>query len=197
MKLSRRAIFAQMFILGYSLSIFGQVEKPLTSGIEDLTDKELVSKLNSSDSKEAAQIAIEIVKRGEKTLRFLFYLKNNKQIYRGIDCLKHPDDFIFDSNDIVVEVVALYLISAIYYDNIAFANAPYLVTTNKNAEDHTLNRPERIKKAWKATESWFKKLRETNLEKLREVNEFPLKSSNVHFLGTNPKRQNKPTDCRY
>ena len=93
-----------------------------------------------------------------------------------------------------VDVAALYLISAIYYDNLAFANLPYLIGSEP-VTDFQYNTPERVEEAWKATEKWYKKLEKDGLPKLREDKEFPLKSTDLKFYGTNPQRKRDSLSC--
>jgi hypothetical protein len=195
----KKQCWLQVLILSAVLSVWGQTEKP-----PNLPDENLVAKLRSTDSREAAQAAIEIFKRGEKMLPLLLKLKGDRSSFHGY-CLGDPKgaDFTLtgeddkNSNDgsrVTVEVAALYLISAIYYDNLAFANVPYLAG-NGRVTGFRYNTPERVKKAWKATGKWYKNLDEKGLQNLRQTNQFPLKTTEIHFTGTNPARKRDFSDC--
>lgn len=171
--------------------------------VDDATDQELISNLKSANDKTASNSVVEIVRRGEKLISSLIKLKGDNSHYSGY-CLGYPKsaDFIIDgiSNDIndgstvSIEVVSLYLITAIYHDNIAFASVPYLVD-NKPVSNFQYNTKKRINKAWESTEKWYKKMQKAGLEKLRKDNEFPLKSSKIYFVGTNPDRKRDLSDC--
>ncbi|MDQ3800416.1 MAG: hypothetical protein M3384_13290 [Acidobacteriota bacterium] len=199
MKFLKKQVWLQAIIFCVALNVSGQIEKP-----QNLSDENLVLKLSSKDHREATQAAIEIFKRDEKLLPSLLKLKGNKSSYNGY-CLGDPEgaDFFLtsiddqNSNDgsrVTVEVAALYLISAIYYENIAFANVPYL-TGNGRIVDFQYNTAKRVNKAWKATERWYKKMDQQGLQKLRQIKQFPLKTTKIHFTGTNAARKRNISDC--
>ena len=197
-----------IFALG-NICILGQDVLLSKSDIKKVKDEDLILKLISEDDKESTKAAIEIFKRGEKMFPHLLKLKGIKSIYQGY-CLNDsksgvgfsrpneetsPEDANIDNGwYITAEVVSLYFISAIYYENLSFAQVPYL-TGNKYVKERRYNTPERVKKAWKATEKWYKKLQKDGLEKLHQDNEFPLKSTEIHFVGTNPQRKRDISDC--
>jgi hypothetical protein len=191
------------------LTVYGQNNVSVTD--TDINDEELVKGLAAEDPREATKTAIEIFNRGERILPLLIKLKGNRVVFSGY-CLGDPlaamgtlgphDDATSEEiksnvragRYVTNEVVALYLISAIYYDNLAFAQVPYL-TGNKRVKDYKYNTPNRIEKAWTATERWHKRLEKEGLEQLREEKEAPLSSSEVHFYGTEPTRVRELSDC--
>jgi hypothetical protein len=200
MKFLKRLLWIQIIIFCFTLSILSQTEKSKKFDVESMADDELISYLGSDKNREATQSAIEIFKRGERMIPLLMKLKGNKSNYNGF-CLGDPKgaDHVFEieiveGSTVTVEVAALYLITAIHYNNLAFANVPYL-TENKRITNFQYNALKRVKKAWKATEQWYEKLKKDGLEKLRKDNEFPLKSTKIHFLGTNPQRKRDISDC--
>lgn len=54
-----------------------------------------------------------------------------------------------ESRVITVEVAALYLISAVFYDSLEFAQAPYL-TDGSSVKMNRFNTPSRVSEAWRA-----------------------------------------------
>lgn len=177
-----------------------------------LGGEELVLKLASESNKESTRAAIEIFKRGESIIPYLLTMKGKKSIYQG-NCLNdvvagmgitrpndetEPEDADPDNGwYVTAEVASIYLVSAIYYDNLTFAQIPYL----KGAEDvegRRYNTPIRVHTAWDATEKWYAKLKSEGMEKLRKDKEFPLKSSGIRFYGT-ADTNNKRTlpECRH
>ena len=207
-------IFAKIILIVLIFSILvsnglGQDSNDIRLILSKVPDNELALKLASNDGKEATKAALEIFKRGETMIPYLMKLKGVKSIYQG-SCLNDyiggvgisrptnetsPKDANVDNGwYVTVEVASLYLISAIYYKNISFAQAPHL-TGNKYVKRRRYNTPKRINKAWKATEKWFKKFEKEGIVKLREVKEFPLKTTEIHFYGTEPLRERDISDC--
>lgn len=207
-------IFTKMVlvILIHSILVLnsrGQDSNNIGLILSKMPDDGLALKLASDDEKEATKAALEIFKRGKTMIPHLMNLKGVKSIYEGY-CLNDykggvgvskpsdetsPKDADVDNGwYVTVEVASLYLISAIYYKNISFAQVPHL-TGNKYVKGRRYNIPKRVRKAWKATEKWFKKFEKKGIEKLRQSNEFPLKTTEIHFYGTEPQRERDISDC--
>ena len=185
-------------ILASVINIFSQDEGDLSA----LKNEELIAGLLSKDSTEVTESGKEIFKRGEKMLPLLMKLKNNKSITEasvwfnphiphGIRAPVEdatPEDIeegIKQGYYVTTEATALYLISAIYYNNLNFAQVAYL-KGNRYVKRSRHNTPERIAKAWKSTEKWYRELNKKGLEKLRKEKSSPLKSTKAHFYGTIP-----------
>jgi hypothetical protein len=203
MKIIKIYFLMQLLILLIPFETLGQNEN---KSFSDMTEEELFFQFTSAnESKTVKESTIEIFKRGEKALPFLMRLKKNNKQYFGY-CLGDPKgaDSIFTissvkGSQVNLEVASLYLVTAIYFNNLAFANLPYLSDRKQDKvfgiKGYNYNTPKRIKKAWESTENWYKKMQKAGLEKLRKDNEFPLKSSKIHFVGTNPDRKRDLSDC--
>jgi hypothetical protein len=193
--------FTAMLLLSLCSFVCGQQDR------SDIADSELVSRL--ADADKATQAALEIFRRGERMIPYLMKLKGRKSIYRG-SCLNDyqggvgvrepsedtkPKDADPDNGwYVTVEVASLYLISAIHYRNLSFAAAPYL-TGAKDVRNWRYNTPKRVRRAWKATERWYARLKKEGIAKLRQADEFPLKTTRVQFRNTDPTRERDISDC--
>jgi hypothetical protein len=77
----------------------------------------------------------------------------------------------------------MYLISAIYYETVEFAQAPYL-TDGTPVEWDRFNTPERIGEAWDSVERWGKAFKREGLASLRAKRLSPLSGARVRFWGS-------------
>jgi hypothetical protein len=83
---------------------------------------------------------------------------------------------------VTMEVAALYLISAIYFESQRFSQSPYLTDLSlPQLEQKAANTSKLIDRAWRATEKWYRKLTELGIERLRAADDYPLKNSQVEF----------------
>lgn len=195
-------------IVVLSLALSSQAQEPQRQGNPTSSDDAtLLVQLASEDQGEATRAAYEIFRRGERILPELYKLKGKRAPYNG-SCLNDseggspvyqptdetkPED-LDDGQFVTVEIAALYLISAIFYDNLSFAGAPYL-SGPKRVKSRRYNTRDRIKKAWTAAERWKKKLQSQGLNTLRNSNEDPLKSTDVKFIWTSAQRQRDVSPC--
>lgn len=83
---------------------------------------------------------------------------------------------------VTVEIAALYLISAIYYGNLEFAQNPFLTDLTLAAERRTINNDTVfVKRAWLSTANWYIKSESVGLERLRATKVGPLTDARIAF----------------
>jgi len=205
-----RVVWTVFLLFAVQQQVLGQQGK---SGslrtYSEVPDAELPFRLASTDANQATQAALEIFRRGERMIPYLMKLKGRKSIYLGY-CLNDSQGGVgvrepsedTDPKDadpdngwyVTVEVASLYLISAIHYQNLSFAAAPYLTGT-KDVRNWRYNTPKRVRRAWKAMEKWYARFKKEGIAKLRQSDEFPLKTARVQFRNTDPTRERDISDC--
>lgn len=164
-----------------------------TVEISSLSDQDLVTAIGSNNDDRAHAAVIEIVNRGERIIPLLMKCKGNKKFYYGYGLGDRNSAFLLPlptgnpkedyARAITIEVAALYLISAIYYQSLEFAQAPYL-TDGSRVKMQRFNTTSRVAKAWRAVEEWYPRVKSDGLAKLREQKRSPLGKSSVHFWAT-------------
>ena len=157
-----------------------------------ISDEQIVDQLTSRNWKNSTEAVHEIIKRGERMIPLLLKLKGRKEIFVGHG-LGSPNSASFSAEFdvrkglkkeliVTVEITALYLISAVYYDNLSFAQNPFLTDLTVPRDKRTYNNGnELVGKAWKTTEMWLEKYHEIGIEKLRLSKDHPLKGADVAF----------------
>jgi len=96
-----------------------------------MSNEELLESLESTDKEHVHQGLLEIMRRGDVMLPALLRCKGNRKLFYGYG-LGHRDSAFLvplptgnkerdESRAITVEVAALYIISAIYYETLEFA----------------------------------------------------------------------------
>lgn len=164
-----------------------------TTEISSLSDQDLVTAIGSNNDDRAHAAVIEIVNRGERIIPLLMKCKGNKRFYYGYGLGDRNSAFLLPlptgnpkedyARAITIEVAALYLISAIYYQSLEFAQAPYL-TDGSRVKMQRFNTTSRVAKAWRAVEEWYPRVKSDGLAKLREQKQSPLGKAGVHFWAT-------------
>jgi len=164
-----------------------QSAKPMKT----LENEQLIVGVQSTDGEKAHKAVSEVFARGDSMIPALLALKGNKRPFAGASWLVRPTagQLIFPSgkNDeagrgVSVEVAALYLITAIYQNNLQFAQSPYL-TDLAVAPDkrRAMNSEALIERAWQSTEEWAALLKAEGIEQLRREKRAPLDGSRVAF----------------
>jgi hypothetical protein len=158
----------------------------------DVSDEEIINLLASRNPDEAQAAAKNIFARGEKMIPYLINLEGHNACFLGLDALGEwdspgltvPVPSCHGSSKITVEVAALFLVSAIFYDDIKFAAPPALCdfSSEKLICTSTGNTDERVKKAWDATKTWKYFVDAQSLEFLRKRDQAPLKDSGLSFF---------------
>ena len=174
------------------VAICGQARCETARPLSAMSDVQVISTLASKNVEEAKQAVLEIVQRGECMIPLLLKLKGDKRFFFGYDLgpdnsWNHPipqDNSDPDSGEFTtMEVVGIYLISAIYYDTLNFADTSYL-TDDSRPKDHKFNTPARVADAWTSVEQWAVNVRGEGLENLRREKRHPLQYTKVRFWGT-------------
>lgn len=160
--------------------------------MQKLSDEQVVKMVASSKGEKATQAVEEIMRRGPHLIPLLMKNKGNEQPFTGwglgdhqsADYIPVPtgDKKLDEGNVITLEVASLYIISALYYKTLEFAQSPYLTDLSlPPVERRTFNSRKLVEKAWASTEEWIKVLEIEGIEALRSKQLDPLKDSGVKF----------------
>jgi hypothetical protein len=185
-------LFAPFLVSGTSTASYQRktVEKEF---MQNQSDNDIIAALASKDEEKAHYAVVGVMKRGERMIPLLVQCKGNKQFFYGYGLGDKSSAFttpaptgtkkLDDGSVITIEVAALYLISAIYYETLEFAQAPYL-TDGTPVQWQKFNTSERVSKAWDSVEAWMKAFKSGGIESLRSRQQSPLTGSKVHFWGS-------------
>jgi hypothetical protein len=183
--------FAAITLLA-AISISGQEKN-----IRQLSDDKLLEHLSSKKAKVANEAVVEILRRGEKMISILLARKGDRRLFFGT--LPADPNFATEFHRptnkpsvdnpllqrgklVTVEVAAIYLICAIYYDSIDIAGSPYLTDLSLPEErQRAANTDEVVAKAWAGLAIWSKKLNARGLRQLRAERDAPLDKAGVNF----------------
>ncbi|MCB2262165.1 MAG: hypothetical protein LGR52_04395 [Candidatus Thiosymbion ectosymbiont of Robbea hypermnestra] len=166
-----------------------------------LSDAELVYRLTSRDFKKSSPAAVEVVRRGDRLFEQLFALSSDQRYFTGRSLMDPTANMLLPvplegfeipkskrNWVITVEVAALYLISAIYHNDIHFARVPLLYPENPRSRlhgdaksDKPGNTEERVERAHKAIDAWIQAWRKYGLDALRSQGHHPLSGSNLRW----------------
>ena len=176
---------------------FGQQVNPDRKVIQDLTDIELIEQISSAEWQQATAAVEEIVKRGERMIPLLLKKKGDKQYFRGYlsnnkmsataitipsGNRRNDEQLSKEGQFVTVEVAALYLITAIYYDSLSIAQGPYLTDLSLADEKRRMaNTPKLIKRSWKSVDRWTLELNKQGMAALRAKKYAPLDDAEVRF----------------
>ena len=152
-------------------------------------DAELIEALSSVRG--SVGVTDEILQRGARMIPLLLKVKGDQR--PAFAALGHhlsatptriaptPAD-VEPGKTLTMEVAALYMICAIYYNTVEFAQSPYLTDLRLPARKRdALNTPDLIARAWQSVEEWSSRVDVTTIQKLRERKDDPLKGSEVEF----------------
>jgi len=161
------------------------------------TDAELLELLASSNPVAADNAAAMIITRGERMIGPLMKLRGDKRFFAGVMSqstgsanlvfvssgdAKQDKELLKLGKLVTMEVAAVYLISAIYFETMNFAQSPYLRDLSlPKPKQKVGNTPKRIDRAWRATDKWYERFTELGIKKLRASDDYPLKNSRVEF----------------
>jgi hypothetical protein len=153
--------------------------------LKNYADSQLVEFLNSKDLKESSTAAKELFSRGDRVIPELLKLEGNNNCFYGLQALgkkgepgSNYSDYVCEGNSKVsMEIAALYLISAIFEEDIEYARPPFL--HNENATDG--NNSKNIKTAWKATKRWYETVKRDGIDYSRDRSQWPLRSVGMLF----------------
>lgn len=156
-------------------------------------NEQLIDLLKSVNKDEAASAVTRILNRGDAMIPLLLKCKGDSRPFYGYGLGDRRSSFLLplptgdqkrdQGRVITVEVAALYLISAIFYDSLEFAQAPYL-TDGSPVKNQRFNTPKRVSAAWKSVEQWSTRLKEKGLASLKAGKDSPLRDSQLRFWAT-------------
>ncbi|RKZ42964.1 MAG: hypothetical protein DRR16_29095 [Candidatus Parabeggiatoa sp. nov. 3] len=167
----------------------------------ELNEKQLLAFLTSEDDDKIDKAIKYLFEQGTKSLDFLQNLEGHKEfcisnllgyaqwwctapIPREYRPLGYPESLTEEEKEksITVEVVSLYLISAIYYGSLDFTGRPFLIDLNlPQNKPRRGNKDEYIVRGFYSARKWSQKCQEMGLEALREQEEYPLESENLFW----------------
>ncbi|RKZ43808.1 MAG: hypothetical protein DRR16_26105 [Candidatus Parabeggiatoa sp. nov. 3] len=167
-----------------------------------LNEEQLLAFLTSGHSEEINKAIKYLFEQGISSLDFLQSLEGQKEFcvsnllgYEQWWCTAPiPPEYILlvgpresltekeKEESITVEVVSLYLISAIYSGSLTFYGSPFLVDVSLPKNDcRGANKEEYIARGFHSARKWIRKCHKVGLEALREQKEHPLKSENLYW----------------
>ncbi|RKZ45886.1 MAG: hypothetical protein DRR16_21165 [Candidatus Parabeggiatoa sp. nov. 3] len=166
-----------------------------------LTDEQVVMLLSSRQKGQNA--AEEIFKRGSRLFDLLLAQEGDKDYFYGrlgnpysatAMIMPLPPGFEIpgfnfkkelseedQEQTVTVEVVSLYLISAIYFGKLHFADNPLLVLRLPFGKQSVGNKQEYIIRGFHSAREWIKKFKKVGMESLRAQGEDPLKNANLEW----------------
>jgi hypothetical protein len=157
------------------------------------TDEKVVSTLFSPNRNEASMALEEVFRRKERMFPLLLGLEGNEELFHGSFFSKPTSsmarlaaptgDPSFDQGRLItVEVTALYLICAIFQEELTFAQSPYLTDRKLPPIDRRArNMPALVKRAWLAVKEWISAEKKEGIDALRTQERGPLDSQQVGF----------------
>ncbi len=171
------------------------------TNLETMTDEQLYRDvLSSTDFLKAESAGNEFFRRGEKVLPFLLSKKGDNNLFFGgflkkgssasSEMITIPsnnmknNERLLKSGDLrSMEVMALFLINAIFHESLNFSQTPNLHYETSEGYPKVANKPKLIKKAWKAVDKWAIKLKAEGLPELqrKEIAPLDLERDGVDF----------------
>lgn len=161
------------------------------------TDLQLIEDLAASTHKPANSAVDEILRRGVRMMPLLMKMRGDKRFFSGFLARssgsativfvpsgdpKQDKRLLREGKFVTVEVAALYLITAIYYDSLDIAQGPYLTDLSLPEVDRNASNTKKlVERAWKATTDWHQRLTASNISILRAADDYPLKTADVRF----------------
>lgn len=153
------------------------------------SDAELINDLASVQS---GGLADEVVKRGVKMIPLLAKLKGDTRPYlagglghslSGTATIYSTQNQDLDTGRVItMEVAAIYLICAIYHNDIEFAQSPYLTDlTSPVAKRRANNSPVLVTRAWRSVEAWINEFSTVGIERMRARKSEPLLGADLSF----------------
>ena len=162
-----------------------------------LSDAQVVKDLTGSSEKKAARAVHEVLARGGRMIPLLLKLKGDRRCFYGdwelgshAGCSSrmapNKRNQCYEwSNASTVEVAALYLIEAVYRNDLEFAQGVTLIERDpedgQQRLDVKMNGREVIARAWGTVEKWFAEFGHEGLEALRAKERGPFAGTKLGF----------------
>lgn len=167
-----------------------------SGNIKAISDEEVMKLLLSGKPSEATAAVQEIMNRGERMIPFLANNKGKQSRFCGIEKLGYwgpgtiaifsSTDPCMTTRDVTSEVASLFLINAIYYEDLGFAGPPVLCDrVFEPGGEHSgkcSNDAKRLRSAWASVERWLTAYRRDGLEALRKNHKDPLSDAKASFF---------------
>jgi hypothetical protein len=161
------------------------------------SDARVVKDLTGGSEKKASRAVHEVLARGGRMIPLLLKLKGDRRCFMGdwelgshAGCSsrmapRKRNRCYGWSNASTVEVAALYLIEAVYLDDLEFAQGATLIERDpadgQQRLDVKKNGPEVIARAWGTAESWFAEFGHEGLGALRAKDRGPFAGTRLGF----------------
>lgn len=151
-------------------------------------------RLDSRDRIQATKAVESLFAGGDRSIEKLMKYRGNRMGFLGYG-LGRPEsscnlrvvaspETIRNGRAVTVEVAALYLICAIYEEDLSFAHCPFLVDeTLADEKKRHRNLPKLIQRAWRSVEAWSAQYQTEGMTKLRMLEDRPLKRGKLTFWG--------------
>jgi hypothetical protein len=161
-----------------------------------VSDAQVIKDLTATNRDEASQAVREVVRRGGRMIPLLLKLKGDRRCFFGDMALGSHDGCSLRSvpqkkskcyeerSASTVEVAALFLIEAIYRDDLEFAQGATLAEWDADGGARTdikYNGRELLARAWAVTEQWFKEFEREGLGALRAKDRGPFAGTRLGF----------------
>lgn len=181
-----KTLILSLMILSMALMANAQTPKQIEENpFKNYADSQVVEFFTSEDLKESAAAAKELFSRGDRVIPELLKLEGNDNCFYGLRALGKRgepgsnDDVLscVGEDKVSVEIAALYLISAIFEEDLRYARRPFL--HNNDGDDG--NSPENKKTAWKATKKWYEAVEQQGIAYIRDRSQWPLRSAGMRF----------------
>ena len=170
-----------------------------------MADSELIEAFASTDKEKSYSAVREIMRRSDTMIPLLLQCKGNKKPFYGYGLGDHNSGFLIplptgntkrDKDRVItIEVAALYMISAIFYYDLEFAQAPYL-HDDTPIKEHRFNTVERVSAAWQTVDAWYERVKTNGIATLRSKKDSPLRNGKVRFWGECPNCPNERVGSR-
>jgi hypothetical protein len=175
----------------------GSPFRPREAPAGRLSDAQVVKDLTGGSEKKASRAVHEVMARGGRVLPLLLKLKGDRRCFMGdwelgshAGCSvrmrpnKRNQCYEWGSAS-TVEVAALYLIEAVYRNDLEFAQGVTLIERDPEDGQQRLdvkkNGREVIARAWGTVEKWFAEFGREGLEALRAKERGPFAGTKLDF----------------
>jgi hypothetical protein len=162
------------------------------SSMDETNDSEIIEALRSRDGSTADRAAQEVFVRGERMFPLLMKLEGDKQAFAGTALYNARASIVYPipghgkltesqtEQVTTLEVAALYLISAIYHQNLHFASGVLMVDlTVPRGDRKARNSKDYVLRAWGSLRDWMSEYRRMGIGFMRSKEHDPLASAKL------------------
>ena len=175
----------------------GSSYAPRDAAAVRLSDAQVIKDLTGGSEKKASRAVHEVLARGGRMIPLLLKLKGDRRCFMGdwelgshAGCSSrmapNKRNRCYEWNNAsTVEVAALYLIEAVYRNDLKFAQGATLMERDpadgQQRLDVKMNGREVIARAWATAEKWFAEYGHEGLEALRAKERGPFAGTRLDF----------------